>query len=99
MDGTLSSDVGAWARVPDAVQAVRTRVTIATPDNGHFRLVRDYRAVKKRIEKPPRVVPIGEAEMVDSWGDACIAKPVMPYRYSHVPAAADDQGDSPRCDL
>ena len=47
---------------------------MAAPKKGGFHLVSDYRAVNKKIEKAPGVMPNQEAEMADLQGAACFGK-------------------------
>ena len=56
------------------MQAVWASATMAAPKKGGFRLVSDYRAAKKHIEKVPRVMPNKEAEMADLRGATCFGK-------------------------
>ena len=49
-------------------QAVWASAAIAAPKKGGFRLMSDYRAVNKQIEKVRGVMPNQEAEMVDLRG-------------------------------
>ena len=54
------------------LQAVRSSAAMAAPKKVGFRLVTDYRAVKKQIEKVPGVMPNQEAEMANLRGATCL---------------------------
>ena len=47
------------------LQAVWSSAAMAVPKKDSFRLVSDYKAVNKQVEKFPGVMPNQEADMVD----------------------------------
>ena len=56
------------------LQAVWASAAMAKPKKGGFRLVSYNRAVNKKIEKVPGVVPNQEAEMAALRGATCFGK-------------------------
>ena len=64
---------------------------MAAPKKGGFRLVSDYRAVNKQIEKVPGVMPNQEVEMADLRGAACFGKLDILHGYWQLPLAAKAQ--------
>ena len=71
------------------LQAVWASAAIDAPKKGGFRLMSDYRAVDKQIEKVPGVMPNQEAEMADLRRVTCFGKLDMLQGYWRMPLAAE----------
>ena len=73
------------------LQAVWVRAALAVPKKEVFRLVGDYRAVNKQIEKVPGVMRNQEAEMTNLRGATCLGKLDMLQGYCQMRLAAEVQ--------
>ena len=73
------------------LQAVCASAAVAALKKGGFRLVSDYRAVNKQIEKGPGVIPNQETEMADLRGATCFGKLDMLQGSWQMPLAAEAQ--------
>ena len=73
------------------IHAVRASAAITSPKKWEFRLVSDYRALNKQIEKILGVMPNQVLEMADLRGATCFEKLDMLQGYCQMPLAAEAQ--------
>ena len=87
----MAGDLGrAWAGSSQSAGCVASAAMTALKKGG-FRLVRDYRAVNKPLEKVLGVMPTQEAEMADLRGLTCFGKLHILQGYWQMLLAAEAQ--------
>lgn len=78
------------------IQAVWTSTATTAPAKRGFRLVSDFRAVNKQLEKSPSVMPNHGTEMADLLVASCFGKLDMLQGYRQMPLAAKAKEASTR---